>query len=51
MVNEEIKKGTDEDEITELTMPEKYENWWFRGFYPVSLQILYKKAIEKSKIK
>lgn len=31
-----------------LPMPEKYEGWWFGGFYQGSLQTLYNKAIEKN---
>lgn len=47
MVNEEIKKGTNKDKISELPMPEEYEDWWLSGFYNGSLETLYNKATAK----
>ena len=51
LVVHEIEKGTDEKEITELPIPEKYESWWYKGKYPGSLQTIYKKEIDKNKNK
>jgi cyclase len=49
MVNEEIKKGTDEDKISELPIPEEYQSWWFSGFYKWNtLKTLYKIATAKA---
>ena len=44
-----IKKGTDEDKIVKLPMPEKFKTWRFSGFYNGSLKFLYKLSINKSK--
>ena len=51
IVNKEIEKGTDENKIMNLPMPEKYESWLFGGFYQGSLQTLYNKVIEINKKK
>ena len=49
MVNEEIKKGTNKDKISELPVPEEYKNWWFSGFYKWNtLKFLYNIATAKA---
>jgi len=48
MVNEEIQKGTDENKIMELPMPEKYSDWLISSFYKLNLKFLYHKLIAMS---
>jgi glyoxylase-like metal-dependent hydrolase (beta-lactamase superfamily II) len=38
MVTEEIQKGTDENAVMELPMPEKYNDWLISSFYKVNLK-------------
>jgi glyoxylase-like metal-dependent hydrolase (beta-lactamase superfamily II) len=48
MVNGEIQKGTDENKVMELPMPEKYNNWSVSSFYKINLKFLYHKLIPKT---
>jgi glyoxylase-like metal-dependent hydrolase (beta-lactamase superfamily II) len=48
IVNNEIKKGTDEKKVMELPMPEKYSDYLISSFYKINLRFLYKKLITKT---
>jgi cyclase len=48
MVNEEIQNGADENKVTELPIPEKYNEWLFSRFYKGNLKFLYHKLITKT---
>jgi hypothetical protein len=39
----EISKGTDEDMIMKLPVPEKYNDYLIRSFYNLNLRFLYNK--------
>lgn len=43
MVKGEIKKGTDENKVMELPMPEKYSDWLISSFYRINLKFIYHK--------
>ena len=43
MVKEEIKKGTDENKVMELPMPEKYRDYLISSLYKINLKFLYRK--------
>ena len=44
-VKGEIQKGTDENKVMELPMPEKYSDWLINSFYKLNLKFLYYKLI------
>lgn len=48
MVKDEIRKGTDENKVQELPMPEKYNDWLISSFYKGNLKFLYHKLIAKT---
>jgi glyoxylase-like metal-dependent hydrolase (beta-lactamase superfamily II) len=48
MVNEEIQKGTDENKVMELPMPEKYNDWLVSSYYKLNLKFLYHKLITRT---
>jgi hypothetical protein len=48
MVNGEIQKGTDENKVMELPMPEKYNKWLVSSYYKINLKFLYHKLITKT---
>jgi len=43
MVKGEIKKGTDENKVMELPMPEKYSGYLISSFFKINLRFLYHK--------
>lgn len=43
MVKAEIKKGTDENKVMELPVPEMYNDWVISSFYKINLKFLYHK--------
>jgi cyclase len=49
MVKAEIQKGTDENKVLELPMPEKYNNWIVSSFYNSNLKFLYHKLTNPTK--
>jgi cyclase len=48
MVKSEIQKGTDENKVLELAMPEKYNDWVVSSFYKINLKFLYHKLMSKT---
>jgi len=48
MVNKEILKGTDENKIMELPMPDKYNDWLISSFYKINLKFLYHKLMVRT---
>jgi cyclase len=48
MVKGEIKKGTDENKVMELPMPEKYSDYLISSFYKINLKFLYHKLITQT---
>jgi glyoxylase-like metal-dependent hydrolase (beta-lactamase superfamily II) len=44
LVRGEIKKGTDENKVAQLPMPEKYNDYLIGSFYKVNLEFLYRKS-------
>jgi glyoxylase-like metal-dependent hydrolase (beta-lactamase superfamily II) len=47
MVKKEIQKGTDENKIMELPMPEKYRDYLISSFYKINLKFIYHKLIAR----
>jgi glyoxylase-like metal-dependent hydrolase (beta-lactamase superfamily II) len=45
LVKGEIRKGTDENKIMELPMPEKYNDYLISSFYKINLKFIYHKII------
>jgi cyclase len=48
MIKDEIRKGTDENKVTGLPVPAKYNDWGVSSFYKVNLKFLYHKLITKN---
>jgi cyclase len=48
LVKAEIQKGTDENKVLELPMPEMYNDWIVSSFYKMNLKFLYHKLMSKT---
>jgi cyclase len=48
MVNEAIQKGTDENKVMELPMPERYTDWGVSSFYKANLKFLFHYLVAKN---
>jgi glyoxylase-like metal-dependent hydrolase (beta-lactamase superfamily II) len=48
LVQSEIQRGTDENWIQEIPMPEKYNDWLISSFYKLNLKFLYHKLTNKT---
>jgi glyoxylase-like metal-dependent hydrolase (beta-lactamase superfamily II) len=47
LVKKEIQKGTDENKIMELPMPERYSNYLISSFYKINLKFIYHKLMAR----
>jgi len=48
LVDSEIQKGTDEQALVEVPVPEKFKDWLIKSFYKINLRFIYQKMMESN---